>query len=132
MAIAGWDKQELGRHLGYLPQGVELIDGTLADNIARFADVQDPGKREAVEARRPPGRAARLHRRPGPGLRHADRPRRLRALGRSTPARRAGTRAVRRRRWWCSTNPARASTKPATPRSPRPSSPASSAARPWW
>lgn len=31
-----WDKEELGPHLGYLPQEVELIDGTLAENIARF------------------------------------------------------------------------------------------------
>lgn len=34
-----WDKEELGPYLGYLPQGVELIDGTLAENIARFGDV---------------------------------------------------------------------------------------------
>jgi ATP-binding cassette subfamily C exporter for protease/lipase len=34
-----WDKTELGPYLGYLPQGVELLDGTLAENIARFGDV---------------------------------------------------------------------------------------------
>ena len=34
-----WDKQELGPHLGYLPQGVELLEGTLAENIARFGEV---------------------------------------------------------------------------------------------
>ena len=34
-----WDKQELGPHMGYLPQGVELLEGTLAENIARFGDV---------------------------------------------------------------------------------------------
>ena len=34
-----WDKQELGPHVGYLPQGVELLDGTLAENIARFGEV---------------------------------------------------------------------------------------------
>jgi ATP-binding cassette subfamily C exporter for protease/lipase len=37
--IYSWTKEELGPHLGYLPQGVELFDGTLADNIARFGDV---------------------------------------------------------------------------------------------
>jgi ATP-binding cassette subfamily C exporter for protease/lipase len=34
-----WDKNELGPYLGYLPQGVELIEGTLAENIARFGEV---------------------------------------------------------------------------------------------
>jgi len=37
--IHTWDKSELGPYLGYLPQGVELIEGTLAENIARFGDV---------------------------------------------------------------------------------------------
>ena len=34
-----WDKSELGPYLGYLPQGVELLEGSLAENIARFGDV---------------------------------------------------------------------------------------------
>jgi len=33
-----WDKEELGQWLGYLPQDVELFEGTLAENIARFGD----------------------------------------------------------------------------------------------
>ncbi|MCK2089606.1 type I secretion system permease/ATPase [Thauera aromatica] len=37
--VFAWDKLELGPHLGYLPQGVELLDGTLAENIARFGEV---------------------------------------------------------------------------------------------
>jgi ATP-binding cassette subfamily C exporter for protease/lipase len=37
--IHGWDKTELGPYLGYLPQGVELLDGTLAENIARFGNI---------------------------------------------------------------------------------------------
>ena len=40
-----WDKEELGPHVGYLPQGVELIEGTLAENIARFGEL-DPARIE--------------------------------------------------------------------------------------
>ncbi|WP_106797235.1 type I secretion system permease/ATPase [Rhizobium sp. H4] len=42
-----WDKEALGRHIGYLPQGVELFDGTIAENIARFEEDPDP---EAIVA----------------------------------------------------------------------------------
>ena len=34
-----WDKSELGPYMGYLPQGVELLEGSIAENIARFGDV---------------------------------------------------------------------------------------------
>ena len=37
--LSQWDKQQLGPHLGYLPQDIQLFAGTLAQNIARFAEV---------------------------------------------------------------------------------------------
>jgi ATP-binding cassette, subfamily C, bacterial exporter for protease/lipase len=49
-----WDKAELGPHVGYLPQGIELFEGTLAENIARFGEVE-PAKIEAA------ARAVGLH-----------------------------------------------------------------------
>ena len=37
--VYAWDKTELGPYLGYLPQTVELFAGTVAENVARFGDL---------------------------------------------------------------------------------------------
>jgi ATP-binding cassette subfamily C exporter for protease/lipase len=47
--VYAWDKQQLGPHMGYLPQNVELFDGTLAENVARFGDVDMDAVKAAIE-----------------------------------------------------------------------------------
>ena len=48
-----WRPEDLGRHIGYLPQTVAMLPGTIAENIARF----DPDARDAdiIEAARMAG-----------------------------------------------------------------------------
>ncbi|CAK0774893.1 Alkaline protease secretion ATP-binding protein AprD [Gammaproteobacteria bacterium] len=41
--IENWERNELGPHIGYLPQDIELLEGSIAENIARFGEV-DPEK----------------------------------------------------------------------------------------
>ncbi|KIH83300.1 type I secretion system permease/ATPase [Pseudomonas batumici] len=47
-----WDRNDLGAHIGYLPQDIELFSGTIAENIARFAEVDSL---KVVEAARQAG-----------------------------------------------------------------------------
>ena len=50
--IFAWDRTELGPYIGYLPQDIELFDGSISENICRFGDV-DPDK--VVEAAKTAG-----------------------------------------------------------------------------
>jgi ATP-binding cassette, subfamily C, bacterial PrsD len=46
-----WDPQQLGQHIGYMPQDVELFEGSIAENIARFQpDVPDADVIAAAQA----------------------------------------------------------------------------------
>ena len=41
--ITAWNRTDLGPHIGYLPQDIELFDGSISDNICRFGEA-DPEK----------------------------------------------------------------------------------------
>lgn len=47
--ILNWDRIQLGESIGYLPQDVELLDGTVAENIARFGAVDAKRVTEAAQ-----------------------------------------------------------------------------------
>ncbi|MEY4099427.1 MAG: hypothetical protein RL300_598, partial [Pseudomonadota bacterium] len=51
-AINHWDRAALGPHLGYLPQDIELFEGSLAENIARFGKINPE---QVIEAARNTG-----------------------------------------------------------------------------
>ena len=51
--IDQWSREALGPHVGYLPQDIELFDGTISENIARFTKappelVIDAAKRTGI------------------------------------------------------------------------------------
>ena len=48
--ILKWDRMGLGPHIGYLPQDIELFDGTIAENIARAGQVVSEKVIAAAEA----------------------------------------------------------------------------------
>lgn len=46
--VYSWNKEELGPYIGYLPQNVELFEGTIAENVARFGQVDSQQVQAAV------------------------------------------------------------------------------------
>lgn len=51
--LAHWREDEIGQHIGYLPQEVSLMDATIGENICRFEPAPDP--RKIIEAARAAG-----------------------------------------------------------------------------
>lgn len=47
--VSQWSREALGPHLGYLPQDIELFDGSIAENIARFGAVDSDKVIEAAQ-----------------------------------------------------------------------------------
>ncbi|MFL9922585.1 type I secretion system permease/ATPase [Paraburkholderia fungorum] len=47
--IYQWDKDQLGPHIGYLPQDIELFGGSIAENIARFGQIESDKVIEAAK-----------------------------------------------------------------------------------
>lgn len=47
--ILNMSRDELGPHLGYLPQDIELFDGSIADNISRFGEIDSEKVIEAAQ-----------------------------------------------------------------------------------
>ena len=47
--VHNWDRTQLGESIGYLPQDVELLDGTVAENIARFGQIDEKRVWEAAQ-----------------------------------------------------------------------------------
>jgi ABC-type protease/lipase transport system fused ATPase/permease subunit len=45
--VSSWPRESLGRHIGYLPQDIELFADTVAANISRFRNDDD---KEVIEA----------------------------------------------------------------------------------
>ncbi len=47
--IFNWKRDELGPHIGYLPQDIELFEGSISENIARFGDVDSKAVVKAAQ-----------------------------------------------------------------------------------
>lgn len=47
--IHQWEKQDLGQYIGYLPQDIELFEGSVSQNISRFREVDSKKVIEAAQ-----------------------------------------------------------------------------------
>ena len=89
--VTPWPRESLGRHLGYLPQDIELFADTVAANISRFQNERDS---DVIEAAQLAGVHEMILRLPG-GYETQVGDGRRRAFGRLPPAHRTGPRSIR-------------------------------------
>jgi PrtD family type I secretion system ABC transporter len=47
--LTDWDNQELGKHIGYMPQEPSLFEGTIKENISRFVQPVSPDDAKALD-----------------------------------------------------------------------------------
>jgi ATP-binding cassette subfamily C protein len=47
--LSDWDPTELGQHIGYMPQEPSLFEGTIKENISRFAELSSAGESKAID-----------------------------------------------------------------------------------
>ncbi len=47
--IYNWNKDELGAYLGYLPQDIELLEGSISENICRFGEINEEHLQKSLE-----------------------------------------------------------------------------------
>ncbi len=115
--IHRWNREQLGPHIGYLPQDIELFSGSIAENISRFRQA-DPQK--VVAAAQQAGVHELILRLPQGYDTVLGRTAVVCPAGRNNGLRWPG-RCTTGRAWWCSTNPTPTSTRLAKRRSPVPS-----------
>jgi ABC-type protease/lipase transport system fused ATPase/permease subunit len=106
--LGHWRSADRARHVGYLPQAVELFGGTVRQNIARFADVPDE---MVVEAARRANCHEMILRLAPRSARAAPSSAAASASGSGLPARCWASRAS-----WCWTSPTPTSTRKARAR----------------
>jgi len=47
--LTDWDQGELGKHMGYMPQESSLFEGTIKENISRFAQPGNPAEAKVID-----------------------------------------------------------------------------------